>query len=143
MLAGPRTQRNKENLKCLGSTFFFLFCIFLYSTFLLVIHFTHISVYMSIPISQFIPPPPPPSLSPLGVHTFVLYICVSISALQTGSSVPFSRFHICHSPPFSNTHLNGDTVPGFMPSLPASSCLLPVISYRPASKLSDIRSIWY
>ena len=32
--------------------------IFLYSTFLLVIHFIHISVYMSIPISQFIPPPP-------------------------------------------------------------------------------------
>ena len=26
---------------------------------------------------------------PLGVHTFFLYICVSISALQTGSPVPF------------------------------------------------------
>ena len=33
--------------------------------------------------------PTPPWLSPLGVHTFVLYICASISALQTGSSVPF------------------------------------------------------
>ena len=56
-----------------------------------VIYFIHISVYMSIPISQIIPPPPPPAppLSPLGVHTFVLYICVSISALQTGSSLPF------------------------------------------------------
>ena len=45
---------------------------------------------MSIPISQFIPPPnsPPPAF-PLGVHTFVLYICVSISALQASSSVPF------------------------------------------------------
>ena len=63
----------------------FLF-IFLYSRFLLVICFIHISVYMSIPISQFIPPPP---LSPLGVHTFVLYVCVSISALQTDSSVLF------------------------------------------------------
>ena len=31
----------------------------------------------------------PLRLSPLGVHTFVLYICVSTSALQTGSSVPF------------------------------------------------------
>ena len=31
----------------------------------------------------------PTPLSPLGVHTFVLYICFSISALQTGSSVPF------------------------------------------------------
>ena len=61
-----------------------------YLTFLLDIYFIHISVYMSIPISQFIPPPPPPlPLSPLGVHMFVLYICVSISALETVSSVPF------------------------------------------------------
>ena len=46
---------------------FFLFIylfIYLYSGFLLVIHFVHISVYMSIPISQFITPPPPPPLSP-------------------------------------------------------------------------------
>ena len=35
-----------------------------------------------------------PPLSTLGVHTFVLYICVSISAFQTGSSVPF--FYIPH-----------------------------------------------
>ena len=71
--------------------FFWILFIFLYSRFLLVINFIHISVYMSIPIAQFItpPPPPPPPLSPLGVHMFVLYICVSISALQTGSSVPF------------------------------------------------------
>ena len=33
--------------------------------------------------------PTPLPLSTLGVHTFVLYICVSISALQTPSSVPF------------------------------------------------------
>ena len=33
--------------------------------------------------------PTPPWFSPLGIHTFVLYICVSTSALQTGSSVPF------------------------------------------------------
>ena len=58
----------------------------LYSRSSLVIYFIHSSVYMSIPISQFIPPPP---LSPLGVHTFVLYVCVSFSALQIGSSVPF------------------------------------------------------
>ena len=31
---------------------------------LLVIHFIHISVYMSIPISQFITPPPPPTTFP-------------------------------------------------------------------------------
>ena len=55
-----------------------LFIYFLYSRYLLVINFIHISVYMSIPISQFIPPPhpPPPLLSPLGVHMYVLYICV-------------------------------------------------------------------
>ena len=33
--------------------------------------------------------PTPLRFSPLGVHMFVLYICVSTSALQTGSSVPF------------------------------------------------------
>ena len=26
---------------------------------------------------------------PIGIHTFVRYVCVSISALQVGSSVPF------------------------------------------------------
>ena len=46
---------------------------------------------MSTPVSQVTPP----CLSPLGVHTLVLYIWVSISALQIGLSVPFSRFHIC------------------------------------------------
>ena len=33
-------------------------------------------------------------LSSLGVYTFVLYICVSISALQISSSVSFYRCHI-------------------------------------------------
>ena len=70
--------------------FFFEFYLFFYTAGSYVICFIHISVYMSIPISQFIPPSPPhPLLSPLSVHTFVFYICVSISALQTGSSVPF------------------------------------------------------
>ena len=76
----------------------FILFIFLYSRFLLVINFIHISVYMSIPIAQFITPPPRPpcGFPPLGVHTFVLYICVSISALQTSSSVPFFQVpHIC------------------------------------------------
>ena len=82
--------------------FFSVFCyypqvFFLYSRFLLVIHFKHISVYMSIPISQFItspPPPPSPPFSPLGVHTFVLYISVSICALQTGSSLIIREMQI-------------------------------------------------
>ena len=54
----------------------------LYNRFSLVLYFKHSRVYMSTPISKFIPPPCPPC-----VHTFVLYICVSISALQI--SVPF------------------------------------------------------
>ena len=71
--------------RCTWDLYFFIFFlnfwilfIFLYSRFLLVIYFIHIGIYMSIPISQFIPPPPPPPppLSPLGVHTFVLYIWV-------------------------------------------------------------------
>ena len=73
--------------------FKFLNFMFLYSR-LLVINFTHISVNMSIPVSQFITPPPPPPLSRLGVHTFVLYICVSISACKLVHLYHFSSFHI-------------------------------------------------
>ena len=71
----------------LGHLSFYLFIYILYSSFFLVIYFIHISVYYvnpNLPIH--------PTTTPLHfprVHTFVLYICVSISALQTGSSVPF------------------------------------------------------
>ena len=51
-------------------------------------------IYTSIPISQFLTPFHPHPLS-LWFCLFVLYVWLSISALQTGSSVPFSRFHIC------------------------------------------------
>ena len=59
----------------------------LYSRFSLVVYFRHSinSVYMSIPISQFIPFPP----FPLGVHVFILSICVSISLLHVSLSIPF------------------------------------------------------
>ena len=50
----------------------------------LFICFIQRSVYMSIPTFQFIPP----HLSPL-VSMFVLYACVSISALRIVSSVPY------------------------------------------------------
>ena len=51
-----------------------------------------IHVNPNLPIQHTTPTP----LSLLGVHTFVLYICVSISALQTSSSVPFFQItHIC------------------------------------------------
>ena len=47
------------------------------SMFSLVTYLERSSVYMSIPISQFVLPP----IFPLGVHTFVL--CTSVSALKT------------------------------------------------------------
>ena len=50
----------------------------------------HGSAHPPIPVSLFIHPPPPrlPSLS------IVLYICISVPALQIDSSYCFSRFHI-------------------------------------------------
>ena len=60
--------------------------------------YTYYCIYVNpnLPIHHTTTPTPhaphpthPTPLSPLGVCTFVLYICVSISALQTGSSVPF------------------------------------------------------
>ena len=57
----------------------------LYSGFSLVIYFILCTVYMSIPIFQFIPPPSPDP----HIHIFILNIYVSISALQICSSVSF------------------------------------------------------
>ena len=61
----------------LCSIFFFwilFYLFFVYSKFLLVLYFIHISVYMSIPISQFIPPPPPPPPPP-AFPTWCPYVC--------------------------------------------------------------------
>ena len=51
----------------------------LHSRFPLAVYFTHSSVYMSIP-SQLIPP------LPHHLHMSILYVCISIPALQIGSS---------------------------------------------------------
>ena len=59
------------------------------SSFPLAICFTHGSVYMSALLSQFIPL----SLSPFSCP-FPFYVCVSIPALEIGSSDQFSRFHL-------------------------------------------------
>ena len=72
----------------------FILFIFLYSRFLLVIHFIHISVYMSIPISQFITPPPPSHFPPL---VSICLFSTSVSQFLTCKPVQlyrFSRFHI-------------------------------------------------
>ena len=55
------------------------------SAFPLAACFTRGSVYMSVPLSQFIPPSP----CPLCVHMFVPYAYVSIPVLEIGSSVSF------------------------------------------------------
>ena len=54
----------------------------LYSRFILLTLYIVDNVYL--PIHPILP-------SPLGLHTFVLYICYSISALQISSSVLFSQ----------------------------------------------------
>ena len=73
--------------------------------FSLVVSFTHSinSVYVSISVSQFFPP----SL-PCGISTFV-----SISALQIGSSIPFS---FPHGSAVKNSPANRD-VTGSVPGL--------------------------
>ena len=74
----------------------FIFLIFLYSRFLLVINFIHISVYMSIPIFQFITPPPtPPRRSPPPVSTRLFSTPVSqFLPCKPVHQYHFSRFHI-------------------------------------------------
>ena len=74
---------------------FEFYFIFLYSRFLLVIHFIHNSVYMSIPISQFIPPPPPPLHFPPLVSIRLFSTSVSLFLpCKTVHLYHFSRFHI-------------------------------------------------
>ena len=68
--------------------------------FSLMIYFIHSlnSAYASIPISQLLPP-----FLPLGVRIFVLYLCVTIPALQIRSLIPFWHTsyllseHACYS----------------------------------------------
>ena len=72
-------------------TFYFISLVFYFIYFFIqqvlisYLFYTYYFVYVN-PNLPIHPTPPSP---PLGVHTFVLCICVSISALQTGSSVPF------------------------------------------------------
>ena len=53
--------------------------IFVYSRFLLVIHFIHISVYMSIQISKFITaqPHPPDAFTPSCPYVCTLHLCLN------------------------------------------------------------------
>ena len=69
--------------------FEFYFIYFLHSRFLLVIYFIRISVYMSIPISQFIPPfPPLVSIRLFSISVSLFLPCKLVHLYH------FSRFHI-------------------------------------------------
>ena len=68
---------------------------FLYSRFLLVIYFIHISVYMSIPISQFIPPPPPH-------HHFPPLVSIRLFSTSVSLFLPCKPVHLYH---FSRFHI--------------------------------------
>ena len=77
------------------SFFFGILFIFLYSRFLLVIHFIHISVYMSIPISQFITPPPLP-------RHFPPLVSIRLFSTSVSLFLPCKPVHLCH---FSRFHI--------------------------------------
>ena len=91
--------RSHSVASSVSSWFFFefYFIYFLYSSFLLVFYFIHISVYMSIPISQFIPPQPPPHPATCPPLVSIRLFSTSVSLFLPCKLVPlyhFSRFHI-------------------------------------------------
>ena len=77
-------------------SFFFFYFIFLYSRFLLVINFIHITVYMSIPIAQFITPPPP---SP---RCFPPLVSICLFSTSVSQFLPCKLVHLYH---FSRFHI--------------------------------------
>ena len=64
--------------------------------FLLVIHFIHISVYMSFPISQFITPSPPPATA------FPALVSIHLFSTSVSQFLPCKRVHLYH---FSRFHM--------------------------------------
>ena len=72
-------KKLKKILNCCLILFIYLFIIIIWYRRLLVIHFIHICIYMSIPTSQFITPPQPPSaaFSPWCPYICSLHLCLN------------------------------------------------------------------
>ena len=73
------------------------FILFIFIQQVLIIYFIHISVYMSIPISQFITPPPPPPTPRFPALVSICLFSTSGSLFLPCKPVHlynFSRFHI-------------------------------------------------
>ena len=72
--------------------FFFnvILFIFLYSRFLLVINFIHISVYMSVPIAQFSTPPSPPP------RRFPPLVSIRLFSTSVSQLLPCKPVHLYH-----------------------------------------------
>ena len=75
---------------------FLILFIYLYSRFLLVINFIHISVYMSIPIAQFITPPLAPP------HRFLHLVSIRLFSTSVSQFLPCKLVHLYH---FSRFHI--------------------------------------
>ena len=92
-LLGAKTLTHLSNMERIFFEFY-LFTV-LHSRFLSVIYFIHISVYISIPISQFITPPPPPCHFPPLVSIRLFSTSVSLFLpCKLVHLYHFSRFHI-------------------------------------------------
>ena len=86
-----------RNLVCFFWIFEFYFIYFFIHQVLISYHFIHISVYMSIPISQFIPPPPRPHTPCFPPLVLIRLFSTSVSQFLPCKLVNlyhFSRFHI-------------------------------------------------
>ena len=84
-------KSGESSYPCLVTDLFFSF---LYCSFLLAIHFIHISIYMSVPISQFITPPHHHHFPPL---VSIRLFSTSVSLFLPCKPVQmyyFSSFHI-------------------------------------------------
>ena len=81
---------------CFPLYFILFYLFFLYSKFLLVINFIHISVHISIPTAQFITPPPSPP------RRFPPLVSIHLFSTSVSQFLPCKLVHLYH---FSSFHI--------------------------------------